>query len=106
MARPLARRISDIRIARTIEERYPQLQDRLVTATELTIPGRPHFPSVIPFLPLLLRDAARQLRIGQTFGEIFNRREPLQSVLVSCRAGAPLRPSADSSDRTISSTRL
>ena len=81
VVRPLARRISDIRIARTIEERYPQLQDRLVTATELTSPAgrrsRPH-----PFLPLLLRDAARQVRMVRP-REIFNRREPLQSVLVS-----------------------
>ena len=81
VVRPLARRISDIRIARTIEERYPKLQDRLVTATELTSPAgrnsRRH-----PFLPLLLRDAARQLRTVKP-GEIFNRREPLQSVLVS-----------------------
>ena len=81
VVRPLARRISDIRIARTIEERYPKLQDRLVTATELTTPpgrdSRPH-----PLLPLLLRDAARQVRMVQP-REIFNRREPLQSVLVS-----------------------
>ncbi len=81
VVRPLARRISDIRIARTIEERYPQLQDRLVTATELTSPAgrnsRPH-----PFLPLLLRDAARQMRTVKP-GEVFNRREPLQSILVS-----------------------
>ena len=81
VVRPLVRRISDVRIARTIEERYPQLQDRLVTATELSSPAgrnsRRH-----PFLPLLLRDAARQLRTVKP-GEIFNRREPLQSVLVS-----------------------
>jgi len=81
VVRPLARRISDIRIARTIEERYPQLQDRLVTATELISPAgrnsRRH-----PFLPLLLRDAARQSRVVNP-GEIFNRREPLQSVLAS-----------------------
>ena len=80
VVRPLARRIGDIRIARTIEERYPQLQDRLVTATELTSPAgrdaRPH-----PFLPLVLRDAARQIRTVKP-EEIFNRREPLQSVLV------------------------
>ena len=81
VVRPLARRISDMRIARTIEERYPQLQDRLVTATELTSPAgrnsRPH-----PFLPLLLRDAARRSRIVKP-SELFNRREPLQSILVS-----------------------
>ena len=82
VVRPLVRRVSDLRVARTIEERYPQLQDRLVTATELTSPAgrnaRPH-----PFLPLLLRDAIRQSRIVKP-PELFNRKEPLQSILVSC----------------------
>ena len=80
VVRPLVRRISDIRIARTIEERYPQLQDRLVTAVELDSPEglktRRH-----PFLPLLMRDAARQSRLVKP-PEIFNRKEPWQSALI------------------------
>ena len=81
VVRPLARRVSDIQIARTIEERYPQLQDRLVTATELASRASPSGQRH-PFLPLLLRDAARQSRRVSP-RELFNRKEPLQSALVS-----------------------
>ena len=81
VVRPLARRVSDIQIARTIEERYPQLQDRLVTATELASRASPGGQRH-PFLPLLLRDAARQSRRVSP-RELFNHKEPLQSALVS-----------------------
>ena len=81
VVRPLARRVSDIQIARTIEERYPQLQDRLVTATELASRASPGAQRH-PFLPLLLRDAARQSRRVSP-RELFNHKEPLQSALVS-----------------------
>ena len=50
---PMRRRISDVQIAQFIEERYPQLEDRLITAIEFghsrgTSPG---------MLDLLIRDA-------------------------------------------------
>ncbi len=80
VVRPLARRVSDARIARTIEEHYPQLQDRLVTAIELARPASQDAPAH-PFLSLLLRDAACQSRIVQT-RKLFNRKEPYQSILV------------------------
>lgn len=81
VVRPLARRVSDIQIARTIEERYPQLQDRLVTAVELDSQAGPNAQRH-PFLPLLMRDAAHQSRTVKP-PELFNRKEPLQSILVS-----------------------
>ncbi len=50
---PLSRRVSDIQIARFVEERFPELQDRLVTAVEYGGTGR-----VSPgLLDLLIRDA-------------------------------------------------
>ncbi len=81
VARPLVHRVSDDRIARTIEEHYPQLQDRLVTATELA-PQTSQDAAPHPLLPLLLRDAAHQSRIVQP-RELFNRKEPYQSALAS-----------------------
>src|SRR3990172_1751329 len=41
LIRPLARRLSDARIARFVEEKHPELQDRLVPAMELSDPTLP-----------------------------------------------------------------
>ncbi len=49
---PLRRRIADVQIAQFIEERYPQLEDRLVTAVELG--GKQKISGI---LDLLIRDA-------------------------------------------------
>src|SRR5512140_472471 len=55
---PLLRRVSDVQVAQYIAERYPQLQDRLVTAVELgeqsKIPGG--------MLDMLVRDALENSR--------------------------------------------
>jgi len=80
VVRPLARRVSDFQIARTIEEHHPQLQDRLVTAVELDS-RKDRNVQRHPFLSLLLRDAAHQSRFVKP-SEIFNRKEPLQSALI------------------------
>ena len=50
---PLSRRITDVQIAQFIEEKYPKLEDRLVTAIEVGI--RPGMSPGI--LDLLIRDA-------------------------------------------------
>src|SRR5262245_7774359 len=51
--RPLRRRISDVQVAQYIEERYPHLEDRLVTAVEFGGGAR-----ISPgMLDLLIRDA-------------------------------------------------
>jgi len=50
---PLRRRIADVQIAQYIEERYPQLEDRLITAVEF---GRKQGTSS-GMLDLLIRDA-------------------------------------------------
>ena len=50
---PFRRRVSDVQIAQFIEERYPQLEDRLVTAVEFgreSAGGPPHVFVDRPFL--------------------------------------------------------
>jgi hypothetical protein len=53
---PLRRRISDVQIAQYIEERYPHLQDRLITAIEFGA-GRDISPGM---LDLLIKDAVEK----------------------------------------------
>ena len=55
---PLLRRVSDVQVAQYIEERYPQLQDRLVTAVELGEQSKPDGG----MLEMLVRDALEQTR--------------------------------------------
>jgi hypothetical protein len=55
---PLTRRPSDARVARFIEERCPQLEDRLVTAVERASSESAAAPSMLA--GLLYRDAARR----------------------------------------------
>lgn len=55
---PLRRRVSDVQIAQYIEENYPQLEDRLVTAIEY---GRPDASSS-GMIDLLIRDALEKTR--------------------------------------------
>jgi len=53
---PLRRRVSDVQIAQYVEERYPELEDRLVTAVEYGATT-----SISPgMLDLLIRDALRK----------------------------------------------
>jgi len=56
---PLRRRISDVQVAQYVEERYPQLQDRLVTAVEC---GRSRAVSR-GILDLLTRDTVQKIRL-------------------------------------------
>ncbi len=55
---PLLRRVSDVQVAQYIEEHYPQLQDRLVTAVELGEQGKESGG----MLHLLVRDALENVR--------------------------------------------
>lgn len=77
---PLRRNLSDVQVARYIEERYPQLQDRLVAAVEFGANRR-----VSPgLLQLLLRDAAQKVRLLD-FRVFLNRRRLLSYAgLAAC----------------------
>ncbi|MCI0624318.1 MAG: hypothetical protein L0387_22185 [Acidobacteria bacterium] len=81
LARPLLRRVEDVRVARYIEERHPALQDRLVSAVEL---GGREVSSAAPnpILPLLLRDALNRSRNIQA-KSLFNPREPYLSSSIA-----------------------
>src|SRR2546422_973711 len=56
---PLRRSPGDIQVARFIEERAPGLEDRLVSAVDLS---NPVHTSPTPFADLMLADAARRAR--------------------------------------------
>ena len=56
---PLRRRISDVQVAQFIEERFPQLQDRLVTAVEYGGSA-----SGSGMIDLVSRDALEHVRPG------------------------------------------
>jgi hypothetical protein len=81
LARPLLRKIEDVRIARYIEERHPGLEDRLVSAVELgnreAFNSKPH-----PILPLLLRDALQRSQ-DISAKSLFSPREPFFSSAVA-----------------------
>ncbi len=80
LARPLVHRVEDARIARCIEERYPQLEDRLVSAVEL---GRQQVSaSSNPILSLLIRDALSRSKNIQP-GTLFNPKEPFLSGTIA-----------------------
>jgi len=84
LLRPLLRRVPDTRLARYIEERHPEIQDRLVSAIEL---GQKEGEKN-PLLPLLYRDAFNQVRPIEP-RTLFNPREPLLSGLAaSCLVGS------------------
>ncbi|MGE5361670.1 MAG: hypothetical protein ACM3NQ_21855, partial [Bacteroidales bacterium] len=55
---PLRRRPTDAQVARFVEEHFPQLEDRLVTAVESS--SRRAVPEAPAFAGLLYRDAARR----------------------------------------------
>ncbi|PYR13819.1 MAG: hypothetical protein DMG00_05855, partial [Acidobacteria bacterium] len=59
---PLRRRPTDAQVARFIEERAPELEDRLVTAVDNAAPGRTHGSVPTVFADLLIADAARRSR--------------------------------------------
>ncbi|RPJ61128.1 MAG: hypothetical protein EHM23_07980, partial [Acidobacteria bacterium] len=84
LLRPLLRRVPDTRLARYIEERHPEIQDRLVSAIEL---GQKQGEKN-PLLPLLYSDALKQIRPIEP-RTLFNPREPLLSgVAASCLIGS------------------
>ncbi|OFW11862.1 MAG: hypothetical protein A3H27_16680 [Acidobacteria bacterium RIFCSPLOWO2_02_FULL_59_13] len=60
LIRPLVRRLSDARIARFVEEKHPELQDRLVTAMELADRSWPDAASTRLFEGLVAEDAVRR----------------------------------------------
>ena len=81
LVRPLVRRVEDVQVARYVEEKYPELQDRLVSAVELG--GREASGTAPnPILPLLLRDALSRSRNIQV-KSLFNPREPLRSGTIA-----------------------
>lgn len=82
---PLRRRISDIQIAQYIEERYPDLEDRLVTAVEFG-DGRGISPGM---LDLLIKDAMEKTsRID--FSVFLNRRHLTAYGVVAAATSLPL----------------
>ena len=78
LVRPLLRRIPDTKLARYIEERHPEIQDRLVSAIEL---GQKEGEKN-PLLPLLFSDAFNQVRPIEP-RTLFNPREPFLSSLAA-----------------------
>ncbi|RPI24602.1 MAG: hypothetical protein EHM61_16630, partial [Acidobacteria bacterium] len=74
LVRPLMHRVPDATLARYIEERHPEIQDRLVSAIELgQKPGEKN-----PLLPMLYADAFSRIRPIEP-RSLFNPREPLLS---------------------------
>ena len=78
LMRPLLRRVPDATLARYIEERHPEIQDRLVSAIEL---GQKEGEKN-PLLPLLFTDALKRIRPIEP-RTLFNPREPLLSGLAA-----------------------
>jgi hypothetical protein len=84
LLRPLLRRVPDATLARYMEERHPEIQDRLVSAIEL---GQKQ-GETNPLLPLLYKDALKRIRPIEP-RTLFNPREPLLSSLVAgCLVGS------------------
>ncbi|MFB3903021.1 MAG: DUF4175 family protein [Acidobacteriota bacterium] len=83
LVRPLLRPVPDTRLARYVEERHPEIQDRLVSAIEL---GQKKGEEN-PLVPLLFADALKRIRPIEP-RTLFNPREPLLSGLAaSCLVG-------------------
>jgi hypothetical protein len=72
LLRPLARRVSDVRLARFIEERAPGTEDRLVTAVELDAEGRA--PDISRALVERLRSDADAAAAGVDLDRVYDRR--------------------------------
>ncbi len=84
LMRPLLRKIEDVQVARYIEEKHPELQDRLVSAIEL---GRkeavgPNSLAANPIVPLLIQDANKRTRSIQT-RSLFSPKEPFLSGAIA-----------------------
>ncbi len=82
---PLRARVSDVQIARFIEERYPQLEDRLVAAIEYG----PQATKSSGIIDLLIRDALEKSR-RIDFSVFLNRRRLAFSGLLGIAACACL----------------
>jgi len=78
LVRPLLRKVSDAQLARYIEERNPELQERLITAVEAS----QHAGEPNPLLPAVIHDAFINVRKVDV-PRLFNPREPRLSALIA-----------------------